>query len=109
EGIFEDVTQRKQAEDCLRRSEEKWKALFHLAPVGISLLDRQHEVVDVNPALEKITGLSKEELLNGAWRGRRYLNADGTPKAPNQMATVFALTEKRPVNEVETGIVLEAG
>ena len=106
-GIAEDITKRKEAEERLRRSEEKFKALFGIAPVGISVLDEQHKVVDANPALEQITRLSKAELLDGTYRRRTYLNADGTPKPPNEMASARAITENRPINDVETGIVTE--
>jgi two-component system sensor histidine kinase UhpB len=108
-GIAEDITERKEAEERLRRSEEKFKVLFGIAPVGISVLDGQHNVVDANPALEQIARLSKEELLNGTWRRRTYLKADGTPRSPNEMVSARAITEKRPINEVETGIVIENG
>ena len=108
-GIAEDITERKEAEERLRRSEEKFKALFGIAPVGISVLDGQHNVVDANPALEQIVRLSKEELLNGTWRRRTYLNADGTPRPPNEMASARAIAENRPINDVETGIVTENG
>jgi PAS domain S-box-containing protein len=104
-----DISDRKQAEEGLRRSEEKFKALFDIAPVGISVLDRHRKVVDANPALERITRLSKEELLNGSYRRRTYLNADGTPKLANELASARAITENRPINDVETGIVIENG
>ena len=104
-----DITGRIEAEEKLRRSEEKFKALFGIAPVGISVLDRQHNVIDANPALEQILRLSKEELLNGTWRRRTYLNPDGTPRPPNEMASERAITENRPLNDVETGIVTENG
>jgi PAS domain S-box-containing protein len=108
-GIAEDITEHKEAEGRRRRSEEKFRALFGIAPVGISVIDRQHNVIDANPALEQITHLSKEELLNGTWRRRTYLNKDGTPRPPNEMATKRAITENRPLNDVETGIVTENG
>jgi PAS domain S-box-containing protein len=108
-NCFQDITERKQAQDRLRRSEEKFKALFRIAPVGISVLDGQHNVVDANPALEQITRLSKEELLNGTYQRRTYLNADGTPRPPSEMASERAITENRPLNDVETGIVTENG
>jgi PAS domain S-box-containing protein len=107
--VTRDITERKQAEDQLRRSEEKFKTLFGLAPVGISVLDPQYNVVDVNPALEKITRLSREELLNGSWRRRTYLNADGTPMQFAQLASQQAVNENRPINPIETGIVTESG
>ena len=108
-GIAEDITERKEAEERLRRSEEKFKALFGIAPVGISVLDRQHNVVDANPALEQIMRLSKEELLNGTHRRRTYLNADGTPKPRQEWPSEIAVRENRPINDVEAGIVMENG
>ena len=108
-GVSRDITERKRADDLLRRSEEKFKTLFGIAPVGISVLDRQRNLVDSNPALEQITRLSREELLNGAWRRRTYLNPDGTPKLPGQLPTERAMAENRRINDLETGIVTENG
>jgi PAS domain S-box-containing protein len=108
-GIAEDITERKEAEEKLRRSEGTFKTLFGMVPVGISVLDRQHNIIDANPALEQITRLSKEELLNGAHRRRTYLNPDGTPKSFDQLAIELGVTHNRPINDVETGIVTENG
>ena len=107
--VTRDITERKQAEDRLRRSEEKFKTLFGIAPVGISVLDRELNVIDANPALEQILRLSKEELLGGTWRRRVYLDANGTCKPREEMASVRAVAEKRSFNDVETGIVTENG
>ena len=96
-----DITERKQAEDRLRRSEEKFKALFDLAPVGIAFLDSRLNIVDCNPALERMSRLSREELLGGAWQRRTFLNADGSPRLPGERVTERAVSEKRFVNGVE--------
>jgi PAS domain S-box-containing protein len=107
--VLQDITERKLAEDRLRRSEEKFKALFDLAPVGISVLDRQRNIIDANPALEQITRLSREELLSGAHRRRAVLNADGTPKPPDEFPSARAISEGRSINDVDAGMVLENG
>jgi PAS domain S-box-containing protein len=108
-GIAEDITEHKEAEERLRRSEEKFKALFDLAPVGISVLDRQRHLIDANPALEQITRLSKEELLSGAHLRCAILNADGTPKLPHEFPSARAIKENRPISNIVTGIVIENG
>jgi PAS domain S-box-containing protein len=108
-GIAEDITERKRAEDQLRRSEEKFKTLFGIAPVGISVLDRQRNIIDANPALEQIMRLSRQELLDGTHRRRTILNADGTPMLPHEFPSERAMTENQPVNDIEAGIVTEKG
>jgi len=108
-AVVDDITERKQAEDLLRRSEEKFKALFDLAPVGIAFLDSRLNIVDCNSALERMSRLSKEELLGAAWQRRTFLNADGSPRLRGERVTERAVTEKRVVNRVETGAVMESG
>jgi len=108
-AVIEDITGRIEAEDRLRRSEEKFKALFDLAPVGIAFLDSRLNIVDCNPALERMTRLSREELWGGAWQRRTFLNADGSPRPPGERVTERAVGEKRLVNRVETGAVMERG
>ena len=106
--VTRDITERKQGEDQLRRSEEKFKALFGIAPVGISVLDRERNIADANPALERIMRLSREELLGGAYRRRSYLNADSTPKLSGELPSERAITKGEPVSD-EVGIVTEKG
>jgi PAS domain S-box-containing protein len=107
--VLQDITERKQAEDRLRRSEEKFKALFDLAPVGVAFLDSRLNLLDCNPALERMSRLSREELLGGAWQRRTFLNADGSPRPPGKRVSERAVTEKQLINGMETGAVLDSG
>ncbi|PYI91600.1 MAG: hypothetical protein DME97_13310 [Verrucomicrobia bacterium] len=108
-AVIEDITDRIQAEERLRRSEEKFKALFDLAPVGIAFLDSRLNIVDCNPALERMSRLSREELLGAAWQRRTFLNADGSPRLRGERVSERAVSEKRLVNGVETGALMESG
>ena len=58
-----DITERKQAEERLRKSEERFRTAFENAPVGVALvgLDRRH--LSVNPAFCEMLGYSEGELL----------------------------------------------
>ena len=60
---FRDITERKQAEEALRESEEKFRALFEKAEDGILLLSSQGEVVAVNASFASLHGYSVEEVL----------------------------------------------
>jgi PAS domain S-box-containing protein len=59
--LFED-TDRKQAEEALRESEEKFRQLAETAPAAI-LIYQEGQYVYANPAAESITGYRRDELL----------------------------------------------
>lgn len=56
EGILEDITARKEAEDAIRRSEEKYRLLVDNAPLGILSVDGEGNIVEVNQKLREILG-----------------------------------------------------
>ena len=62
-----DISERKRIEITLAESEEKLKALFNLLPIGVSVIDAERNIVDVNPALEKILGISRNDLLRNEY------------------------------------------
>jgi PAS domain S-box-containing protein len=63
QGFFRDVTERKQAEEKLKESEQYNRALFNQSPVGLNLSRMDGLLVDVNKAYAAITGRTIEEIL----------------------------------------------
>jgi PAS domain S-box-containing protein len=62
--VYEDVTHRKQAEESLVQSEERYRALFETSLEGIGL-SKGNQVIDANRALLDIFGYEdKQEFIN---------------------------------------------
>jgi diguanylate cyclase (GGDEF)-like protein/PAS domain S-box-containing protein len=59
---FRDVTERKRAEQALQESEERFRAVFESALVGIARLDLGGRMVDANRALQEMFGFALDEL-----------------------------------------------
>jgi PAS domain S-box-containing protein len=60
-SIIIDITDRKQAEDALRKSEEKFRTLAEQSP-NMIFINSSGRVVYANPLCEKIMGYSREEF-----------------------------------------------
>ncbi|MBI5964404.1 MAG: PAS domain S-box protein [Chloroflexi bacterium] len=67
-GTVQDITERKQAEEALRTSRERFKTMFEQAPLGIALVDSlTGHIYEVNPRYAEIAGRSTAEILNIDW------------------------------------------
>jgi len=76
-----DVTKRKQAEEALRESEERFKIIFQSAPDAYYLSDLKGKFVDGNRMAEKLVGYKKEELIGKSFLKLRLLPPSQIPKA----------------------------
>ncbi|PWB83735.1 MAG: histidine kinase, partial [Methylocystaceae bacterium] len=61
-GITQDITELKQSEEALQKSEERFRAVFQHAGIGIAITDWNGRLVLANPAYCRLVGYTQDEL-----------------------------------------------
>ncbi len=74
-GADTDITERKQTEEALRKSEEKYRTIIEGSRDAIYITTREGKIVDVNQAFLDLLGYTREEL-EGLDVRETYVNPD---------------------------------
>ncbi len=114
-GNYHDITQRRQSEDALRKSEKKYRLIAENMSDVISVLDLDLKLTYVSPSITRLTGYTVEEALQHSmediltaesyqevleiFEEERQLEASGTAD-PNRMRTVEIQQNKQDVSIV---------
>jgi len=79
QAVVRDISERKRAEEALRRSEQNFRASIENSPLGIRIIDRDGKALYANRALLDIYGYDNLEELEAVPRKQRY-----TPEGYNE-------------------------
>jgi PAS domain S-box-containing protein len=88
-GTVEDVTERRQAEEAVRRERDFAEGLIATAQALVLVLDREGRIVRVNPFLERETGFRPEEVQGADWF-RRFVPPQDQARARDAFLRALA-------------------
>ncbi|MBW1846848.1 MAG: PAS domain S-box protein, partial [Deltaproteobacteria bacterium] len=95
--FIRDITERKQAEEELRKSEQLFRLIFQVSPDSITITGPNEEYIDVNPGFTLGTGYTREEVLGVTSEDLKLWVDDGSLEMLRK-----TLTERGIINNMET-------
>ena len=106
-NFLHDITERRRTEEKLNVALEKYRILFDLFPLGISITDAAGQIIETNRESERLLGITREEHMSRKFVGPEWqiIRTDRTPMTADEYASVRAMKENRLVENVEMGIV----
>lgn len=87
-GISRDISQRKQAEEAIRQSQQEFANLFNNNPEALVYLDENSNILNVNPRFTELFGYALKEVKG------RNIN-EGFIHPPDKMEEGEKLSQKR--------------
>jgi PAS domain S-box-containing protein len=105
QGAFQDITDRKQAEDAVRRSEEKYRTIIEEMVDGYFEVDLAGNYTFVNEAETKNMGYSRDELIG--MNNRQYQDEKNAKKTYQAFRRIYETGE--PVKSLEVAIIRKDG
>ncbi len=103
---WRNIKKSRLAEKAMRESEKKFRTLFETMQQGVVYQDSTGQIVEANPAAEKILGLSIDQMRNRTSMDPRWkaVHEDGSPFPGEDHPANIALRKGINVKDVVMGI-----
>ena len=101
-----DLSAQRMAEQAIEESEFRFRRMFELLPVGVTLIGAGGQVLLTNSASETLLGVSVADHIlrdhsDPAWE---YFRPDGSAMPLEEVPSIRALADQRPIVGQELGI-----
>lgn len=102
-----DISRRRKAERESVANLKKYRIIFDLFPMGITISDETGKIIESNNAAENLLGLTKQEQEQRRIDGEEWtvIHPDGSPMHPEEFPSVKALKENQTISNMAMGIV----
>jgi len=96
---FEDITERKNAEENLRRQHERLERIMETNPAGILSIDTSGQIIYVNSQAEKVLHYPKEELLKKSFIASKFklIDSEGNSIPKHELPFQIIMQTKKPL------------
>jgi PAS domain S-box-containing protein len=101
-----DITDRRQAEEALRRERDLVAQLMETSPISITMAGRDGEIIFANARAEEVLGLSRAEITSRTYDAPdwRIADIDGGPFAESELPFRRVMATKKPVYDVRHAV-----
>ncbi|MEE8354173.1 MAG: PAS domain S-box protein, partial [Dehalococcoidales bacterium] len=86
-AVARDITRHKHAEETIRQSEQRYRAIFDTAANLITSVDRRGVIVDCNARVSSFLGYTQEEIIGQPMS--KIIHADYLAKAEESLAKIL--------------------
>ncbi len=106
EGMVEDITARKRAEDEVRFSEKRFRSVWENALDGMRLTDANGIILAVNPSFCRIVGMQRDEL-----EGKPFTVIYSDNENPEEMLLKYRerFTHRTIESQLERHVIFKSG
>jgi PAS domain S-box-containing protein len=105
QSISRDITERKNADETLRESEERFRKLFEESPLGMVMTGKDMGIIRANPAFCKMIGYNEEELHGMTFRNFTHPDNIG----PDGVSLLLLVAKKIPIYRTEKRYIKSNG
>ncbi len=105
-GVQREITDEKRAKEVLRENEAKYRTLFESMAQGAFYQRADGVLVDCNPAVLEMFGLTRDQFLGSTSMDPRWkaIHEDGSDFSGEQHPSMEALRTGEPVRSVVAGV-----